>query len=49
MDMRKNARLTPRGRERIVNLAASGQTPKANGGDHFLFLGTYGTKGDCGD
>jgi len=31
MDMHKNARLTPRGRERIVRLAASGQTPKAIG------------------
>ena len=29
MDMHKNARLTPRGRERIVGLVASGQTPKA--------------------
>src|SRR4051794_32670160 len=31
MNVHKNARLTPRGRERIVNLAASGQTPKAIG------------------
>jgi transposase InsO family protein len=29
MDMHKNAQLTPRGRERIVRLVASGQTPKA--------------------
>ncbi len=29
MNVHKNARLTPRGREHIVNLAASGQTPKA--------------------
>jgi transposase InsO family protein len=29
MNMHKNARLTPRGRERIVELVASGQTPKA--------------------
>jgi len=29
MNMHKNARLTPRGRERMVELAASGQTPKA--------------------
>ena len=29
MDMHKNARLTPRGRERIVGLVASGQAPKA--------------------
>lgn len=28
MNMHKNARLTPRGRERIVELVASGQTPK---------------------
>ena len=31
MDMHKNARLTSRGRERIVKLAASEQTPKAIG------------------
>jgi transposase InsO family protein len=29
MNMHKNARLTPRGRERIVELAAGGQTPEA--------------------
>lgn len=29
MNVHKNARLTPRGRERIVGLIASGQTPKA--------------------
>jgi FixJ family two-component response regulator len=29
MNMHKNARLTPRGRERIVRLVASGQTPEA--------------------
>ena len=29
MNMHKNARLTPRGRERIVELVANGQTPKA--------------------
>ena len=29
MNMHKNARLTPRGRERIVRQVASGQTPKA--------------------
>jgi transposase InsO family protein len=29
MNVHKNARLTPRGRERIVELIASGQTPKA--------------------
>ena len=29
MNVHKNARLTPRGREWIVELAASGQTPKA--------------------
>jgi len=31
MNVHKNARLTPRGRERIVELVASGQTPKAVG------------------
>jgi transposase InsO family protein len=31
MNMHKNARLTPRGRERIIELVASGQTPKAVG------------------
>ena len=29
MDMHKNARLTPLGRERMVNMVGSGQTPKA--------------------
>ena len=29
MNMHKNARLTPRGRERIVRQAESGQTPEA--------------------
>ena len=29
MNVHKNARLTPRGRERIIELVASGQTPKA--------------------
>src|SRR5271156_4619874 len=29
MDIHKNARLTPKGRERIVRQALSGQTPKA--------------------
>jgi transposase InsO family protein len=29
MNVHKNARLTPRGRERIIELAASGQTPQA--------------------
>src|SRR6516225_1006211 len=29
MNMHKNARLTPRGRERIVRQVANGQTPKA--------------------
>src|SRR5882757_7237279 len=29
MNVHKNARQTPRGRERMVSLAASGQTPKA--------------------
>ena len=29
MDIHKNARLTPRGRERMVNMVLSGQTPKA--------------------
>src|SRR2546430_8606739 len=29
MNMHKNARLTPRGRERIVRQVASGQTPEA--------------------
>ena len=29
MNVHKNARLTPRGRERIVRTGASGQTPKA--------------------
>ena len=29
MNIHKNARLTPRGRERIVRLIESGQTPKA--------------------
>lgn len=29
MNVHKNAQLTPRGRERIVELVASGQTPKA--------------------
>jgi len=31
MNVHKNARLTPRGRERIVELVANGQTPKAVG------------------
>lgn len=31
MNVHKNARLTPRGRERIVELVASGQTPQAVG------------------
>ena len=31
MNMHKNARLTPRGRERIVRQVASGQTPEAAG------------------
>ncbi len=29
MNMHKNARLTPRGRERIVRQVESGQTPEA--------------------
>ena len=29
MDIHKNARLTPKGRERIVRQVLSGQTPKA--------------------
>ena len=29
MNLHKNARLTPHGRERVVRLAESGQTPKA--------------------
>lgn len=29
MNLHKNAHLTPRGRERIVELVASGQTPQA--------------------
>jgi len=29
MDIHKNARLTPRGREHMINIVASGQTPKA--------------------
>jgi transposase len=29
MDVHKNARLTPRGREHMVNRALAGQTPKA--------------------
>ena len=29
MNVHKNARLTPRGRERIIELDASGQTPQA--------------------
>lgn len=29
MDIHKNARLTPRGREHLVNMVLSGQTPKA--------------------
>ena len=29
MDIHKNARLTPLGRERMVNMVLSGQTPKA--------------------
>jgi len=29
MNLHKNARLTPHGRERIVRLAQSGQTPQA--------------------
>ena len=29
MNVHKNARLTPRGRERIVRQVASGQTPEA--------------------
>ena len=31
MDIHKNARLTPRGREHLVNMVLSGQTPKAAG------------------
>ncbi len=31
MDIHKNARLTPRGREHMVNMVLSGQTPKAAG------------------
>jgi transposase InsO family protein len=31
MDIHKNARLTPRGRERLVKMVRSGQTPKAAG------------------
>jgi transposase InsO family protein len=31
MNVHKNARLTPRGRERIIKLSASGQTPEAIG------------------
>jgi hypothetical protein len=30
MDIHKNARLTPKGRERIVRQVLSGQTPKAS-------------------
>ncbi len=29
MDIHKNARLTPHGRERLVNMVLSGQTPQA--------------------
>jgi hypothetical protein len=29
MDIHKNARLTPIGRERLVNMVLSGQTPRA--------------------
>ena len=29
MDIHENARLTPRGREHMVNMVLSGQTPKA--------------------
>jgi hypothetical protein len=29
MDIHKNARLTPIGRERLVNMVLSGQTPQA--------------------
>jgi hypothetical protein len=29
MDIHKNARLTPKGRERVVREVLSGQTPKA--------------------
>ena len=29
MDIHKNARLTPHGRERLVKMIASGQTPQA--------------------
>jgi transposase InsO family protein len=32
MDIHENARLTPRGREHMVNMVLSGQTPKAVGG-----------------
>ena len=32
MNVHKNARLTPRGRERIVRLVESGQTPRAVAG-----------------
>jgi len=32
MDIHKNARLTPKGRERIVRQVLSGQTPKASAG-----------------
>ena len=31
MDIHKNARLTPLGRERMVNMVLGGQTPKAAG------------------
>ena len=31
MDIHKNARLTPHGRERMVTMVLSGQTPKAVG------------------
>jgi hypothetical protein len=29
MDIHQNARLTPRGREHMINMVLSGQTPKA--------------------
>ena len=51
MNMHKNARLTPRGRERIVRQVESGQTPEAvaeGSGGPILPIGTK-AKGHCRD
>src|SRR4030081_3644991 len=40
MDVHKNARLTPRGRERMVKMVLGGQTPQAAGEAVGVCLGT---------